>query len=69
MTTGEAIKSKRIERDLLQSEFAQMVGVSKTHIYCIEKGRRKASFETMVKIAHVLRCPVDELIGTEDKSA
>lgn len=69
MTTGEVIKNKRIERDLLQSELAQMVGVSKTHIYCIEKGRRKASFETMIRIANVLRCSVDELIGTDNKSA
>ena len=69
MTTGEVIKNKRIERDLLQSELAQMVGVSKTHIYCIEKGRRKASFETMVRIARVLRCSVDELVGNENKSA
>lgn len=69
MTTGEAIKRKRTERDLMQTELAQMVGVSKTHIYCIEKGKRTASFDTIVKIARVLRCSVDELVGDENKSA
>ncbi len=68
MTTGENIRRKREEKDILQSELAQLVGVSKTHIYCIEKGRRKASLETMVKIARILHCSVDELIG-EDKTA
>lgn len=65
MTTGENIRRKREEKDILQSELAQLVGVSKTHIYCIEKSKRKASLDTIVKIARVLRCPVDELIGDE----
>lgn len=67
MTTGETIKSKRIERDITQSELADMVGVSKTYIYLIESDKKTPSLKMIVKISRALRYSVDELIGTEEK--
>lgn len=67
MTTGETIKSKRIERDITQSELADMVGVSKTYIYLIENNKKTPSLKMIIRISRVLRCSVDELIGSEEK--
>ena len=67
MTIGESIKSKRIERDITQSELADMVGVSKTYIYLIENDKKTPSLKMIMKISRVLRYSVDEIIGTEEK--
>ncbi len=67
MTTGETIKSKRIERDITQSELADMIGVSKTYIYLIESDKKMPSLKMIIKISRVLRYSVDELIGTDEK--
>lgn len=67
LTTGETIKSKRIERDITQSELADMIGVSKTYIYLIESDKKMPSLKMIIKISRVLRYSVDELIGTDEK--
>ena len=67
MTTGETIKSKRIERDITQSELAEMIGVSKTYIYLIENDKKTPSLKMILRISRVLRYSVDELIGSEEK--
>ena len=67
MTTGETIKSKRIERDITQSELADMIGVSKAYIYLIESDKKMPSLKMIIKISRVLRYSVDELIGTDEK--
>lgn len=67
MTTGETIKAKRIERDITQSELADMIGVSKTYIYLIENDKKTPSLKIIVRISRALRYSVDELIGSEEK--
>lgn len=44
-----------------QEEFAEALGLSRTHVGHIEQGRRNPSMEVLVKIAKKLKVDVSEL--------
>lgn len=44
-----------------QEEFAEVLGLSRTHIGHIEQGRRNPSMDVLVKIARKLKVEVSEL--------
>ena len=63
MTIGENIRKKRLEYDIEQQELAKRVGINKTQLCNIERGRRRPSVDVIDKIASTLHCSVDELLG------
>jgi len=61
---GKEIRKRRRALSLTQSEFAAQAGVSLSFLGHIERGSRKASIDTLVKIAQAARVSTDELLGT-----
>ena len=59
---GENIKNKRLEYDIEQQELAKRVGVTKA-MCSIETGVKIPSVAVLVRIADILHCSVDELLG------
>ncbi len=63
MTIGENIRRKRLEYDIEQQELAKRVGINSTQLCNIERGRRRPSVDVINKIADILHCSADELLG------
>lgn len=59
---GRRIKKKRSESNISQATLAEMIHVSVQHMSNVENAKTKASLETVVEIANVLDCSVDELV-------
>lgn len=59
---GKKVKNLRISRDLYQSELAQRVGVTQTHISDIENGKKTPSLDLIIRISNSLGCSVDYLV-------
>ena len=59
---GEQIRKHRKGLKLSQEEVGEMVEVSTSFIGHIERGTRKASLETVVKISRALHVSIDTLI-------
>jgi transcriptional regulator with XRE-family HTH domain len=55
---GARLKGIRLERQLTQEEFAELVGMSVDFLSLIERGINAPSFETLEQIAEALRLPV-----------
>lgn len=64
MKTGK-LKQIRTERQLTQAQLAEMLGVSPSAVGMYEQGRREPDDELLVRMASVLRCSTDELLGAE----
>lgn len=60
---GENIKNKRLEYDIEQQDLAKRVGVTKAMMCSIETGVKIPSVAVLVRIADILHCSVDELLG------
>lgn len=56
---GERIKRLRIQKGISQTELAQEIGISQTHMSNIENGNAGISLWTAVKISRVLECSID----------
>jgi len=57
------LNQKRVERDLTQTELAKYAGISPTMINYIESGMKVPSLAVTIKIADVLHCSIDDLVG------
>lgn len=66
MTFSEKVLKLRIDKGLSQNELAKKAGLSQTAIYYLEKGKRQAKFETIIKIAAALDADFLELIDDND---
>jgi transcriptional regulator with XRE-family HTH domain len=62
LTLGEAIESVRKSEDLSQDACAKKLGVSKSHLCDVEKGRKIVSPERAAKWARVLGYPESVLV-------
>ena len=60
---GERLKELRTEKNLTQKQLADKLVISKNSICEYEKGRSEPSIETLIKIADILDCPIDFLVG------
>lgn len=65
MNTGELIRKYRKEKKMTMKELGENVGVSEQAISQYERGLRKISLETLIKISNVLNVSVNTL--TEKK--
>lgn len=62
MNVAKGFRRKREENEMEQQELAHRAGVSNALICAIEKGQRMPSLETVIAVAEVFRCPIDELL-------
>lgn len=54
LTLGELIHSIRLGEEMTQEEFASKLGISKSHLCDIEKGRKNVSAERAYNFAIIL---------------
>lgn len=52
---GERVKRQRMLAELTQDKLAQMAGISLSFLGHIERGTRKASLDTVVKLSNALK--------------
>jgi transcriptional regulator with XRE-family HTH domain len=57
MTFGMAVEALRISAEFSQVAFAKKLGISRSQLCDIEKGRRPATIERAIRIAKVLGQP------------
>jgi antitoxin HigA-1 len=62
LSLSKAIESIRMSENLSQDECARMLGVSKSHLCDVEKGRKTVSPERAAKWARVLGYPESVLV-------
>jgi putative transcriptional regulator len=55
------IKVQRAKKDLTQEQLAELVGVTRTTINFVERGRWVPSAVLALKIAHVFEAPFEEV--------
>ena len=60
------MKNKRKETKLSQTEVAEKVGITQSAYSNYEIGKRQPKPMMLKKIATVLDCTIDELIGDDD---
>lgn len=63
---GERLKKFRTSRNMIQSEVADIVGVTKETISAYEKGSRSPSTEVLQKLADLFETSMDFLAGRTD---
>lgn len=61
------IKERREQIDLTQRELAEAVGVAVPTISMYENGKREPDGQTMTRLAAILGCSVDYLLGVDEK--
>ncbi|MYL71729.1 helix-turn-helix domain-containing protein [Halobacillus litoralis] len=59
---GRKIKQLREEKGISQEEFAYLVGIDRTYISFIERGRRAPRLPMLYRIANVLEVPASSLV-------
>jgi transcriptional regulator with XRE-family HTH domain len=59
---NEALKMIRVFHDLTQSELADKLGVSKSHVSGIESGRKAPSLELLQRYATVFDVPLSSIM-------
>ena len=66
MSTGERLKTLRLERGLTQQELADMSYIDRSYVAQIETGRKVPRLEVRVLIAAALDVEEAELTGAAD---
>ena len=62
VTFGKAIKRKRKEAGLTQTELATMAQINRSHLSEVERGLANISLEKASQLAKILGCRLNELI-------
>ncbi len=60
---GVAVRAHRIELELSQEEFADVVGMHPTYVSNMENGRYNVSLQNLERIATALQIPLSSLIA------
>lgn len=74
-TVAKRIKIARIERELRQSELAELLGVNQQNVARMEKGEIGIGVETLARVAVALKKPIEyffqefEDVAIESKNA
>ncbi len=63
---GLRIKTLRLEKKILQTDFGKMLGISQTHMSNIENGNAGITLENLVKMASIFACTIDNIVFGED---
>jgi DNA-binding XRE family transcriptional regulator len=68
LTVGQNVKTCRKQNDnMSQQALAEIVGLTRTSLTNIEKGRQRVQLHTLVKIARALKTDVDSLLPKQVK--
>ena len=59
---GRKIRAFRLEQGLIQEALAEAADLSSTYVSHVERGRKKASLESLIRIAAALHITVDRLL-------
>lgn len=65
---GKQIQKRRKGKGLTQQELSETADISLSFLGHIERGTRKLSIETLLKLLQALDCSADELLGTGKKN-
>ena len=67
MTLGEKITQLRIEHNESLQELADSIGITKAHLWEMEKNRSKnPSLSILQKLANHFKISIDSLVGNEN---
>ena len=59
----EELRKNRGKDGMSRSTLARKIGVDRSYIYRLEKGQRKPSLETAIKIANFFNVTLDRLLS------
>ncbi len=59
---GEILRKKRLEKNLSQEDFAELVGVHRTYIGMLERAEKNITLLNIEKIANALNISIAELL-------
>jgi transcriptional regulator with XRE-family HTH domain len=59
---GKIIRKKRLEKNLSQEDFAELVGVHRTYIGMLERAEKNITLLNIEKIANALHISIAELL-------
>lgn len=65
-TIGDKIRELRLSKNLTQQELGNLMHIRKQTVYKWEKGINIPDSETLSKLASVLECTTDYLVGKSD---
>lgn len=60
---GHKIRLERMKRDISQEEFAELAGLSRRAVSCIECGVNDPKYTTLLQIAEALKISVSDLLN------
>ncbi|MCR5663565.1 MAG: helix-turn-helix domain-containing protein [Oscillospiraceae bacterium] len=63
------LRDYRLARGLTMKELGEAVGVSESAVGLWETGRRKPNYEKLLRLAELLDCSVNELLGQGEERA
>ncbi|MBO4521068.1 MAG: helix-turn-helix transcriptional regulator [Alphaproteobacteria bacterium] len=70
MTLGEKITQLRVEHNESLQELADSIGITKAHLWEMEKNRSKnPSLSILQKLANHFKISIDSLVGNENASS
>lgn len=58
---GKEVKRLRLDRNLSQEAFAEIVGVHRTYIGMIERGEKNITLENIAKLSNAFNIRISEL--------
>lgn len=62
---GKKIYNLRREKKLSREKFAELAGINDYYLGEIERGEKKASLDTLFKIANILELKIHDLLNIE----
>jgi transcriptional regulator with XRE-family HTH domain len=61
ITFGRAIREIRKEQGLSQEAFADLVGIDRSYMGCIERGEKNISLTKIFQLSEALKVPPEEI--------
>lgn len=65
---GNRLSAMRKKKNYSQNEIASGVGLTRTSIVNIEKGRQSLTVETLLKLCAILKCDFEDLLPPPPKA-
>jgi transcriptional regulator with XRE-family HTH domain len=65
---GKRIRLLRVEHDLDAQVLAARIGISRRHLYNIERSRKATSIRVLLRISEEFRVPLDDLILRDENA-
>lgn len=66
---GGRIRAFRQEKDLTQTDLAELLGTKQTAVSAVERGQRGLTVQQLVKLARVLKTSPNDILGEGNHSS